>query len=319
MRTAMNSRNNRPDSASVMPGGILVMDKPAGITSADVVRRLKRLPGIKKAGHTGTLDPFATGVLVCTVNQGTRLSQFFLHGEKTYAATLRLGVTTDTQDHTGTVLEQKPLGNLSRDAIDKAFSCFTGEIRQLPPFYSALKHNGVPLYRHARNGHFIRKPSRTVHISRLGITNIELPDIHFEVDCTAGTYIRTLCMDIGEKIGCGGHLRALDRTVCGGFARDDAIPAETLEKVRSAQQAENLLVPMAEALRDIPACVADERLQEKIRHGKPLSVEDLPDLNQNGKTAPAVKVISPHNQLLAVIRVAENRLDCKYVCVFHYR
>ncbi|MFO8112201.1 MAG: tRNA pseudouridine(55) synthase TruB [Desulfosalsimonadaceae bacterium] len=308
-------RQTISDTGTVFPDGVIIVDKPADMSSAAVVRRIKRLAGVSKVGHAGTLDPFATGVLVCPINKGTRLSQFFLHGRKKYAATLRLGTTTDTQDHTGTVVTEKPSGNLSEKTINRVFSQFVGDIKQFPPVYSALKHNGVPLYRHARNGHFIQKPARTVHISHIDIREIRLPDIVFEVQCAGGTYIRTLCADIGEILGCGGHLRKLDRTESSGFGREEAV---SLERLEQADQLEDLVIPMADALKTMPACTADERLAEKIRHGRGLAADDFSDCEKALPSASYVKITAPDNRLLAVIHVAENKIDYKYCCVFHY-
>ncbi len=311
------------NKGEILPGGVIIVDKPADLTSAGVVRRLKRLPGIKKVGHTGTLDPFATGVLVCPINQGTRLSRFFLHDRKKYRATLRLGEATDTQDHTGQVVAEHRVGNISRNAIDEVFSRFKGDIRQIPPAYSALKHNGVPLYRHARNGNPIEKPARTVHISSIDIRNIQLPDIDFDVTCTAGTYIRTLCADIGKQLGCYGHLRQLDRMESCGFARDDAVSLAELETVESAGQLEAFVIPMAAALRKMPAYTADGGLAKKIMHGRPLSAGDFSDddpiIRESARQSGHIKILAPDQRLLAVIHVPEDKFDYTYCCVFHYQ
>lgn len=294
------------------------MDKPADITSAAVVRRIKRLPGIYKVGHAGTLDPFATGVLVCTVNQGTRISRFFLHGRKKYAATMRVGTTTDTQDHTGKVLAEKPVGEISENAIVNAFQKFTGDIEQLPPSYSALKHNGVPLYRYARNGTFIQKPARKVNISRIEIRKIQLPDIEFDIQCSGGTYIRTICSDVGEILGCGGHLRKLDRLESSGFSRDKVIDLDTLEQLKTAGELERFIIPMSEALKEMPVCMADGDLQKKISYGQTLSVQDFPGCEDTIPQEGYMKITTRDNRLLAVIHIPENKFDYKYCCVFPY-
>ncbi len=317
----MCSQANR-DTNEFLPGGVIVVDKPADLTSAAVVRRLKKLPGIKKIGHTGTLDPFATGVLACPINSGTRLSRFFLHDRKKYRATLRLGEATDTQDHTGQVVAEHRVENISRNAIDAVFSRFKGDIRQIPPVYSALKHNGVPLYRHARNGNPIQKPARTVHISSIDIRNIQLPDIDFDVTCGAGTYIRTLCADIGEQLGCHGHLRQLDRIESAGFSRDDATSLAMLETVESVAQLEPFVIPLAAALREMPAYTADEGLIKKLRHGRPLAANDFSDhdpiIRASARQSGHIKILAPDQRLLAVIHVPEDKFDYTYCCVFHY-
>ncbi len=309
------NRQTISDTDTVFPDGVIIVDKPADMSSAAVVRRIKRLAGIRKVGHAGTLDPFATGVLVCLINRGTRLSQFFLHGGKKYAATLRLGTTTDTQDHTGTVIAENPAENLSGKTIRRVFSQFVGDIEQLPPVYSALKHNGVPLYRHARNGHFIQKPARRVHISHIDIRKIRLPDIDFEVQCTGGTYIRTLCADIGEALGCGGHLRKLDRIESSGFGREEAVSLESLER---ADRLEEFVIPMADALPAMPALMAEDRVAEKIRHGRRLTADDFSGCEKPMPDASCVKITAPDKRLLAVVHVAENKIDYKYCCIFHY-
>lgn len=311
------SANNEFDEKTFLPGGILVVDKPPDMSSAAVVRRIKRLPGIRKVGHAGTLDPFATGVLVCLVNQGTRLSQFFLHGRKTYAATLRLGETTDTQDYTGAVTAEKPVDPIPENMIYEIFSEFTGDIFQTPPSYSALKHNGVPLYRHARAGRMIRKPDRAVNISRIEVSDIRLPDITFEVECSGGTYIRTLCADIGDRLGYGGHLLHLDRIKSSGFARKEAIDLERLEQEAIAGRLERHVISMADALKEMPSAEADNRVQEKIRHGRALAAADLPALADASPKPFYARVTAPGNRMLAVIHVPENNFDYRYCCVFH--
>lgn len=302
----------------MLPDGVIVVDKPAGMTSADVVRRLKRLPGINKVGHAGTLDPFATGVLVCPINKGTRLSRFFLHDRKKYAATLRLGTATDTQDLTGQTIAEKPVGKIPEKTIYAVFSQFIGDIEQLPPSYSALKHNGVPLYRHARNGTFIQKPARSVHIASIDIREICLPDVHFEIQCAGGTYVRTICMNIGEKLGCGGHLRELDRIESSGFHRREAVSLEKLEQVESMERLAAFVIPMADALREMPSHTADGHMQEKIRHGRQLGANDFPAVGEATGRSADVKITTPDNRLLAVVHLSENNFNYRYCCVFHY-
>ena len=181
--------------------GFLIVDKPRDMTSATVIARIKKISGINKIGHTGTLDPMATGVMICPVNQATRLSRFFLASPKKYTAVLRLGIETDTQDATGTVLTERPIDMVSPPAVHEACRRFIGEIEQTPPAYSALKHKGVPLYKYARKGNFITKPPRKVVIFDIRIIEMDFPDVRFEVECAAGTYVRTLCADIGKILG----------------------------------------------------------------------------------------------------------------------
>jgi tRNA pseudouridine55 synthase len=305
------------DSGNLSQDGVIVVDKPADISSAGVVRRLKRLPGIKKIGHAGTLDPFATGVLVCMINQGTRISRFLLNGRKRYAATLRLGISTDSQDYTGIAIAEKPVGNISENIIYDIFSRFKGDMWQWPPAYSALKHNGIPLYKHARSGNPIQKPARLIHISSIEICCIRLPDITFEVTCSAGTYIRTICADIGEALGCGGHLLNLERLESSGFGKEHAVSLAVLEAVKSVSELKDYIVPMAEALPDMPSWHAGSEVEEKIRYGKPLATPDFPDYDREIERGQFIKVTTRDNRLLAVIYAADTGLDYKYCCVFH--
>lgn len=203
--------------------GVLILDKPPGITSAGAVARVKRLTGVSRVGHAGTLDPLATGVLVCATNQATRLCRFFLAGRKTYEAVLTLGQETDTQDAAGSpVGEPRPV-TMSAEAVGEAFSRFRGNFLQQPPAFSALKQDGVPLYRLARRGTPVQKPPREVTVFELRIDEIRLPDVRFTVSCSAGTYVRSLCADIGRTLDCGGHLKSLRRLKSGLFTLEQAV------------------------------------------------------------------------------------------------
>ncbi len=297
--------------------GLLIIDKPADLTSAAVVRRIKRLTGVNKVGHTGTLDPFATGVMICPVNQATRLAQFFLNGCKTYRATLRLGIETDTQDLTGTPTAEHPVGDIPSELIERVFDQFKGTIDQVPPVYSALKHKGIPLYKYARAGKPIRKAARQVHISLLSIRSVRLPEIDFEVECSSGTYIRTLGADIGAALGCGGHISALERISSCGFTSAQTVSLDRLEDLARAGRLAEVVVPMAEALRDMPSHVADPALQEKIRYGRPLTGEDFPPPN-GVESRPNIKVTDAENRLLTIIHIPENKNEYRYCCVFHF-
>ena len=296
--------------------GIVVVDKPAAKTSAAVVSRIKRLAGITKAGHAGTLDPFATGVLICPINRATRLSRFFLHGRKKYAGVLRLGTETDTLDRTGRVVSEHRIPDISEQWIRDTVKGFIGEIQQVPPAYSALKHNGVPLYKYARAGTPVEKPPRTVEIHDIRINHVSLPDIGFEVSCGGGTYIRTLCADIGKALGCGGHLKELIRIESSGFTLESAAKLEDLEAAGTPEDLAPFVIPMAAALRGMPAHVADAVLAEKIRHGRQISVTDLQAAAAVENTG-FVKITDNENRLLAVIEKTRDKSAYSYCCVFH--
>ena len=305
---------NRQESS-----GVIVVDKPQNITSARVVADVKRLLGARKVGHTGTLDPFAEGVLVCCINDATRLARFLLAGDKTYDATLKLGIETDTQDMTGAVTAVKPVNDWPEDTIKSAIKKFEGQIEQQPPVFSALKHRGTPLYRLARKGTPVQKPARRVHVSKIKILEIKLPLVHFEVSCSAGTYIRTLCADIGQQLGCGGHLLALKRTASSGFIIEQAISLPQLEKRILAGDRKQYLISMTDALGDMPTCIADQKLIEKIRHGKHLQTSDI-RIDWSSATSKKqdanIKIVDDDNILHAVLNYEKNRDKLSYACVF---
>jgi tRNA pseudouridine55 synthase len=299
--------------------GIIVVDKPQNITSAGVVADVKRMLHARKVGHAGTLDPFAEGVLVCCINDATRLARFLLAGNKTYDATLKLGIETDTQDKTGTVTAVKPVMNWPEDEINSAVKKFEGQIEQQPPVFSALKHKGTPLYRLARKGTPVQKPARRVHISKIKILEVNLPLVRFEVSCSAGTYIRSLCADIGQQLGCGGHLLALKRTESSGFKIQQAISPTQLERRILAGDSKRYLISMTDALGEMPTCIADQELIEKIRHGKHLKKSDIriDRSSANCKKQNAnIKIVDGENILHAVLNCEKNKDRLSYACVF---
>lgn len=297
--------------------GIVVIDKPAGITSAKVVAVVKKLLGAKKAGHAGTLDPFATGVMVCCINQATRLARFFLSGHKVYEAVLRLGLDTDTQDGTGTVTARYEAFEFSEKKFRATIKQFTGLIQQKPPVFSALKHKGVPLYKLARGGRPFQKPARNVRIEFIEVQAIALPEIRLRVSCSAGTYIRTLCADIGAAMGCGGHLKSLRRLESSGFSICEAITLQALEAAAAAGKVQDHLIDMAAALRSMPALTADEVLMDKIRFGKPLTDIDM-DKGRKDFSDGFVKVLTSHHGLMAVVSLHPKDRTVKYHCVFPF-
>lgn len=295
--------------------GIVVVDKPKGISSAGVVARVKGIFGVNKVGHTGTLDPFATGVLICCINQATRLSQFFLKGDKVYEAELVLGIVTDTQDATGTVIERHPLDGISEEQVREMAARFVGTITQVPPIYSALKHQGTPLYKLARRGAPVEKPARSVRINHLEILDVNLPTVRFSVSCSSGTYVRTLCADIGRKLGCGGHLKALCRTASCGFSIDAAFSLEKLSEFREQGWLGEAVIPMNEALPFMPAAVVDDLLAKRILNGTKLSEADLPIPPQVSDQG-VFKVVDPNGRLIAVLAESSATASYNYCCVF---
>lgn len=209
--------------------GLLLVDKPGGMTSFDVVRKVRRWCGTRQVGHCGTLDPSATGVLPMAVGTGTRLVEYLMGGAKEYVATLRLGAVTDTQDGDGRILETHPWESVDRQALDAAIAGFIGTIRQVPPMHSALKRDGVPLYRLARQGVEVEREAREVSVEAIEILDVAWPDVTLRVACGKGTYIRTLCHDLGQVLGCGAHMATLRRTRCGVFGLEQCHAVATLE------------------------------------------------------------------------------------------
>lgn len=255
-----------------MPDGIVVIDKPAGWTSMDVCAKLRGAFHEKRVGHAGTLDPMATGVLPVFVGQATKAVPFAEGGKKEYRAALRLGLTTDTQDTTGTALRSVS-ANVAEDELRAALPRFLGEIGQIPPMYSAVKIQGKKLYELARRGVEVERKPRTVTIYELELLGREENgDWGLRVVCSKGTYIRTLCHDIGAALGCGGVMSALTRTMAAGFTLSEAV---TLEQVQSSGAA--LLRPTDSLFRNYPAyTVSDGEAERRCRCGNPLRA-DLPD------------------------------------------
>ena len=296
--------------------GFVVIDKPENMSSARVVSLVKRMLGVRKVGHAGTLDPFATGVMVCCINRATRLARFFLGGDKKYEALLHLGIETDTQDATGNRISERQVPDCSEAEIQNVFGSFTGPLDQIPPVYSALKHKGVPLYKHARRGKPIQKPARQIEVLALNITEIRLPYIQFEVTCSAGTYIRTLGADMGSALGCGGHLKALRRTRSSGFSIAHAMTLEAFKQRAVGEPFLRYAVGMTDALAGMLECTADKGLKSKIIDGIPLTQRDI-DLEIPSGTEPFIKVIDADREILAVIEPKKTPGEYRYCCVFN--
>jgi tRNA pseudouridine55 synthase len=247
--------------------GFIVIDKPAGITSHDVVSRVRRILGTRKVGHTGTLDPFATGVLPVAVNDGTKAIPFLDEGSKTYEALLRLGVTTDTLDMTGTVQAESDSSRIIPEQFVSALSQFTGAICQIPPMYSAIKQGGQPLYKLARQGVEVERKARPVEIHSLELLSFELPLIAIRVVCSRGTYVRSLAADIGQALGCGAALQELRRTRSGPFRLEDAVTLAGLEAAAGEGRAETLCLSPSAALGHLPDIPLTAAGVEGLRFG----------------------------------------------------
>ncbi len=252
--------------------GIVIVDKPQGWTSQDVTARLRRVFNTRRIGHGGTLDPMATGVLPVFVGRATRGVEFFEHAEKTYEAVLRLGITTDTEDITGTVLESHPV-NLTESEFLNVLPQFRGEIQQVPPMYSALKVGGQKLCDLARQGKTVERKPRSIQIHKLECLEFTGETARLLVHCSKGTYIRTLCKDMGEALGCGGCMEALRRVTAGEYTIAEAVPLQTL---LDAQNPEEHLRPVDTMFRNFPAVTLTPNQEKRCRNGNAFSLS-LPE------------------------------------------
>ncbi|MEM7395576.1 MAG: tRNA pseudouridine(55) synthase TruB, partial [Verrucomicrobiota bacterium] len=207
---------------------LMLVDKPEGLTSHDVVDRIRKHFSFRKVGHGGTLDPMATGLLVLLIGRGTKLSDQVMGADKGYEGVMHFGISTDSHDRDGEVTEERDAGGLTRDQLEAEMDNWRGDVMQTPPMVSAIKKNGVPLYKLARKGKSIEREPRLIHIFDLKLLDVNLPEAAFRMKCTKGTYVRTLAADIGEALGCGAHLSALRRTASGKLSVDDAVPLDTI-------------------------------------------------------------------------------------------
>ena len=252
--------------------GIVIVDKPQGWTSQDVTARLRRVFNTRRIGHGGTLDPMATGVLPVFVGRATRGVEFFEHAEKTYETVLRLGITTDTEDISGTVLSEQD-AFVTGEQLEAVLQKFRGEIMQVPPMYSALKINGQKLVDLARKGKEVERQPRPITIHELTLLGMEADGIHLRVRCSKGTYIRTLCKDIGEALGCGGCMAALRRVTAGEYTIEESVPLQTLLETEDPEQ---YLRPVDSMFRNYPAVTLTEKQELRCRNGNSFSIS-LPD------------------------------------------
>ena len=254
--------------------GILVIDKPAGVTSNGILQQVKRLFGAAKAGHTGALDPLATGVLPLCFGEATKFSQMMLDSDKAYIATARLGVRTETGDSEGAVVAEKPVPDgLTADLLEPVLDGFRGDIQQVPSMYSALKHKGRPLYEYAREGIEVERPARPVTIYELTLLDIRENELDIAVSCTKGTYIRSLVEDIGEALGCGAHVTALRRTMASGFTLANAHAVSDLEAMRErGESLDGLLVAPDAALSMFPEHRLAGQALVSILNGQPVRI-----------------------------------------------
>jgi tRNA pseudouridine55 synthase len=277
--------------------GLLNLNKPVGPTSHDVVARVRRLTGIRKIGHAGTLDPLAGGVLVLCLGPATRLSEYVMRSPKQYRAAIQLGITTTTYDAEGEIVSRRPLGDVDHARITAALAGFTGEIEQVPPMYSAVKQGGKRLYALARAGEEVDRPARRVTIQRIDVVGVRLPDLMLEVTCSPGTYIRSLAHDLGQVLGPGATLTGLIRLASGAFPVEEAVSLEAFEMAAQAGHWQNYLLPPDRSVLGLQPLFLDEREAEGVLHGRaiPAPVE----------AAGEARAYGPDGTLLAIVTAGE--------------
>ena len=295
------------------PDGVLLVDKPPGLTSHDAVERLRNVPGFRKTGHAGTLDPMATGLLVVCVNEGTKIARYLMEGDKEYVATLRLGVVTDTQDVTGRVLRESDGRGVTRADLDRELQAFIGEITQIPPMYSALKHAGVRLHALARAEQEVERAPRRVRVDAIAVERFAPPEVTLRIACAKGTYVRTLAADLGEALGCGATLAALRRTKSGAFSIDQAAPLEAL-LAKNGALAAGRLIGLPQALPGFRPLPVDADDAARARHGQ------MPDAPPDLDAGHRVMVIDSEGRLAALaegVGERSGRLRLRALRVFH--
>jgi len=279
--------------------GVLIVDKEEGETSFSVVRKVKKLLEVSKVGHAGTLDPFATGLLLVLVGQGTKLSPYLMAGDKTYLGTLTLGTETDTLDRTGRVTGVKPVPKLDAERVRETAKAFVGETEQTPPPFSALKVQGKRAYSLARKGLPVTLEKRRVIVKEWTVLSLDLPDVTFRVVCSSGTYVRSLAADLGKSLGVGAHLKALRRTAIGPYRVEEALRSADMGTGLSAETVKGRIISVRHALPHFAEVEVDERIALQVRRGYQPAWEEL------GKKAPfpreEVKLVS-RSDLVALVR-----------------
>jgi tRNA pseudouridine55 synthase len=290
------------DQMKNVVSGVLVVDKPIGLTSHDVVQIIRRGTGIRRAGHTGTLDPRASGVLVILIGPAVRLSEYVSASDKRYQATIRLGSSTDTFDAEGVVTSStNAWNNISEEQFDDILQKFVGEIEQVPPPYSAVKIKGKKAYEMAREGEAVELEPRKINVYSLEILEWAPPEVVIDVYCSSGTYVRSLANDLGSELGCGAHLVGLRRTKSGKFTLRDAVPLRRLQEAFNAGEWYRYLIPAAEALADWPMVELDADQVELIRHGHRVQAE--------AGSAGWARGVSQQGDLVALLEIDEATME----------
>lgn len=280
--------------------GILNIHKTGGMTSHDVVARVRHITGQRKVGHAGTLDPMATGVLLLCLGQATRVSEYLMSGDKTYLARICLGISTDTYDADGQVTARAAV-NVGRDQVEQTLSQFVGTLEQVPPMYSAIKREGTPLYKLARRGEVAAREARTVQIKTFTLLRWEPPELEMQVECSKGTYVRSLAHDLGQRLGCGAHLIGLVRTCSGRFRLEQAVTLVELEQAFLRGEGPQLVLPIDVALQGFPSVALDPVAADKVLVGQRVALRDQP-------SGDVCRVYDLEGRLLALLRRSDDGL-----------
>ncbi len=289
-----------------MIDGIINVYKEKGFTSHDVVAKLRGILKQKKIGHTGTLDPEALGVLPVCLGKGTKLCDMLTDHNKTYEVVMRLGITTDTEDMTGTVLSESEV-NCTEDEVEAVITSFVGEMEQIPPMYSALKVNGRKLYELAREGKVIERKGRPITIYGIQILEIKLPFVRMEVSCSKGTYIRSICRDIGEKLGCGACMDSLVRTRVGQFLIEESMTLEQIEKKVKEGVLEESVIGIEEVFADYPFVHTTEKTDKLVHNGNPFEKQDLLEVDQENAKKDPLRVYDSKGVFIGIYQYQEQK------------
>ncbi len=298
--------------------GILNVYKEKGFTSHDVVAKLRGITGQRKIGHTGTLDPDAEGVLPVCLGRATKLCDMLTDRDKTYEAVLLLGRVTDTQDISGEVLETRDTSGLSRESVERAIEGFVGRYDQIPPMYSALKVNGRKLYELAREGKEVERKARTVWIYGIDILEADLPRVRMRVQCSKGTYIRTLCHDIGEKLQCGGCMEELIRTRSGRFSAETSLTLAEIARMSGQGNLTDALIPMDAVFGDCPALTVKKNWETTAKNGNPLPRRAFDGLSgEEGCPQKKVRIYTGDGQFISVCQWQEEKEEYHILKMFY--
>ncbi|MGB7063224.1 MAG: tRNA pseudouridine(55) synthase TruB [Candidatus Zixiibacteriota bacterium] len=295
--------------------GVLVVDKPTGVTSHDVVQELRWILGTKRVGHTGTLDPAASGVLLACVGKGTKVAQFLTGYDKEYRAVIRLGATTDTYDGEGEIKETKEECQVSPERIIDALDSFRGEIWQLPPLHSAIKYKGKRLYQYAREKKEIERTKRKVEIKEISIMDVNMPYVELKVSCSKGTYLRSLAHDVGQKLGCGAYLFSLRRTKVGSYGLQDALSPERISEVKKEGKINEALISIEEALAHLPSVAVQEDSVARVQHGIPLVSSSVSKVEGSFEPGQTVSITDEQGRIIAMSKAlsrSEKFLDSSF-------